>query len=89
MIFTKRQFQEMYDQKEDRVTKSDTERSSLGPSFDEQKYQRTMEFAAQFKKTRKKMNLRVCYAQLLEKPDIVHYKNFGITASSIRTVCEK
>ncbi|CEG71364.1 hypothetical protein RMATCC62417_07109 [Rhizopus microsporus] len=74
MRSVKRHFQEDDDQ-DTAAAKSDTNPESSIQSFDEQKYQRTMEFTEQFKKTRKRMNWKACHALLLEKPNMIHYKN--------------
>ncbi|KAI9033847.1 hypothetical protein CLU79DRAFT_882952 [Phycomyces nitens] len=55
MRSVKRQFQEDDDQ-DAAATKSDSSPESSIRSFDEERYQRTMEFTGQFKKTRKRMN---------------------------------
>ncbi|CEP18827.1 hypothetical protein [Parasitella parasitica] len=84
MRSVKRQFEEDDDQ-DTAAANSDTNSESSIRSFDEQKYQCTMEFTEQFKKTQKRMNWKACHALLLEKPDMIHYKN----AESLRVRFEQ
>jgi hypothetical protein len=84
MRSVKRQFQGDEDQ-DTASAINDTNPESSIPSFDQQKYQRTMEFAAQFKNSRKRMSWKTCHALLLKKPNMIHYKN----AESLRVRFEQ
>lgn len=71
MRTVKRKFEEDDDQN----TAATNPPESSKQSFDEEKYQRTMEFTHQFKKTRKRMSWKIRHSLLQEKNDMIHYKN--------------